>query len=142
MPNIRHKLLIKTAPEVVYENITTEKGLAAWWTPETTAKAQVDAVIKFVFDPTYYKEMRVVELIPNTSVKWVVLTGDKEWIGTPISFELQPHPKGTLLFFSHDNFQDYTPTYADCTYNWGLFMRSLKLLCETGKGVPYPNQNS
>ena len=37
--------------------------------------------------------------------------------------------------------QEYTNMYAECNYTWGQFLRSLKLLCETGKGRPYPYQH-
>jgi hypothetical protein len=49
--------------------------------------------------------------------------------------------KGTLLIFHHDDWKAYTPMFAECSYTWGQFLRSLKLLCETGKGRPWPKQH-
>ena len=54
----------------------------------------------------------------------------------------QNENKGTVLIFHHENWIDYTSMFAECSYTWAQFLRSLKLLCETGKGRPWPNQHS
>lgn len=163
MPNIRHEVLIAAPADEIYKALTCQEGLSAWWTPDTKAKPERDSVARFPFGPEYFKEMKIAELKPLEQVKWICITGVDEWIGTTISFELQPgdketllnsHPEMkdqiqqkrnahqvTLLIFHHDNWKDYTPMFAECNYTWGQFLRSLKLLCETGKGQPWPNQH-
>lgn len=162
MPNIRHNLLIGASAEKVYKAITTEEGLSAWWTPNIKAKTEVNSVARFPFGNDYYKEMKILDLIPSELVKWNCINGDTEWISTDISFTLissnkknllntnpeilgqieqQSSEEGTILIFHHDNWKDYTPMFAECNYTWGQFLRSLKLLCETGKGRPWPNQH-
>lgn len=139
MESILHRLLIEAPQQKVYEALTTQKGLAGWWTPDTTAKPEVGSIARFAFGPDYFKEMKVEELQPASKVKWLCLKGDKEWIGTTITFELERHDKGTTLFFHHDGWKEHTRVFAICTYDWAIFLRSLKFLCETGKGLPYPN---
>lgn len=162
MPNIRHELLIGASAEKIYNAITSEEGLCAWWTSDARAKPELNSIARFPFGPDYFKEMKIKELIPSRRVKWVCITGAKEWIGTNISFELEPgdkqflmksHPeladqihqqdsdKGTLLIFHHDDWREYTSMFAECNYTWGRFLGSLKLLCETGKGLPWPAQH-
>lgn len=136
---ICHRLLIEAPVEKVYEAITTQKGLAGWWTPETTAKPESGSVSRFNFGPDYFKEMKILELKPYSRVKWQCLQAHEEWIGTTLTFELEPHAKGTILSFSHDGWKDYTSEFASCSYAWALFFRSLKFLSETGKGFPYPD---
>jgi hypothetical protein len=106
--------------------------------------------------------MKIAELKPSEQIKWICIAGADEWRGTTISFKLQPgdketllnfHPelkdqiqqqksgKATLLIFHHDDWKEYTPMFAECNYTWGQFLRSLKLLCETGEGRPWPNQH-
>jgi len=138
LKSIHHRLLIEAPVEKVYGAITTQEGLAAWWTPETAAKAEVGSVSRFAFGPDYFKEIKVVELKAYSRVKWHCIKAHEEWIGTTITFELEPHQKGSVLFFHHDNWKEYTQEFAACSYDWALFLRSLKMLCETGKGVPYP----
>jgi uncharacterized protein YndB with AHSA1/START domain len=163
MPNIRHEVLIGAPAEEVYDAITSQQGLAGWWTPDTKARTERDSIARFAFGPDYFKEMKVTELTASEEVKWICIAGADEWRGTTISFKLQPgdrqallssHPeakdqiqqqgnldKGTLLILSHDNWREYTPMFAECNYTWGQFLRSLKLLCETGKGRPWPQQH-
>lgn len=139
--SIYHRLLIEAPAETVYEAITTQKGLAGWWTPETIARPEVGSISRFAFGPDYFKEIRVEELKPYSKVKWRCIKGFEDWIGTTLTFELEPHAKGTVLLFHHDGWADYTPEFASCSYDWALFFRSLKSLCEKGKGIPYPDFN-
>jgi uncharacterized protein YndB with AHSA1/START domain len=139
--SIYHKLLIEAPVEKVYGALTTQKGLEGWWTPDTIAKPEVGSVARFAFGPSYFKEMEITELKPYSSVKWLCLKAYEEWVGTTITFELEPHRKGSSLSFHHDGWAAYTSEFAGCSFDWALFLRSLKLLCETGKGIPYPDFN-
>jgi uncharacterized protein YndB with AHSA1/START domain len=162
MPNIRHNLLIGASAEKIYNAITSEEGLSAWWTPNTSAKEEVSSIARFPFGNDYYKEMKITELKPPKLVRWNCTKGDAEWIDTNISFTLissnkknllntnpeilgqleqQSNEEGTMLIFQHDDWKEYTPMFAECSYTWGQFLRSMKLLCETGKGRPWPNQH-
>ncbi|HRP54794.1 SRPBCC domain-containing protein [Agriterribacter sp.] len=137
--SIYHRLLIEAPAETVYEALTTQKGLQGWWTPETIAKPEPGSIARFAFGASYFKEMKIEELKPYSKVKWLCLRAQEEWIGTTLSFELEPHAKGTVLLFHHDGWKAFTPEFASCSYAWALFFRSLKLLCETGRGLPYPD---
>ncbi|MEJ2902767.1 SRPBCC family protein [Pedobacter panaciterrae] len=139
--SIYHKLLIEAPVEKVYSALTTQKGLGGWWTPDTVAKPEVGSIARFAFGPSYFKEMEITELKPYSSVKWLCLKAYEEWVGTTITFELEPHRKGSTLSFHHDGWAAYTSEFAGCSFDWALFLRSLKLLCETGKGIPYPDFN-
>jgi uncharacterized protein YndB with AHSA1/START domain len=162
MPHIRHSLLIEASAEKIYKAITSQEGLSAWWTPNSTAKEEVNSIARFPFGNNYYKEMKITALNPSKLIKWNCIKGDAEWVGTNISFTLiasnkknllesnpeilgqieqQNNDEGTMLIFHHDDWKYYTPMFAECNYTWGQFLRSLKLLCETGKGKPWPNQH-
>lgn len=162
MPNIHHELIIGVPAEKVYNAITSREGLAGWWTPETTAKAEVGSIARFPFGDTYFKEMKITALKPFEYVKWVCIAGADEWIGTTLSFELEAsdkrmmlksHPETgdqvrqnnsndvTLLVLQHDGWKEESSMYAECNYTWGQFLRSLKLYCETGEGRPWPEQH-
>lgn len=137
---IHHRLLIEKPVENVYEALTTQKGLAGWWTPETVARPEAGSISKFSFD-SHSIEIKVEALRPYSLVKWSTLQASDEWAGTSMTFELQPHAKGTILIFHHEGWQGYCEHLASCSYDWALFLRSLKFLCEKGKGFPYPEFN-
>ncbi|MCH5686230.1 SRPBCC domain-containing protein [Niabella sp. W65] len=137
-PAIHHRLLIEKPPHVVYEALTTQAGLSAWWTPETIAQPEAGSVSRFQFGPDYFKELEIVQLVPDRLVQWQCLKGFEDWIGTVMTFELTAHDKGTVLTFHHEGWKAYSNELASCSFDWALFLRSLKFLCETGTGFPYP----
>jgi uncharacterized protein YndB with AHSA1/START domain len=163
MPNIRHELLIEASIETVFNAITTEEGLSAWWTPETRAKPETNSISRFAFGPDYFKEMAIKRLDAPKEVVWECIRGTQEWVGTTLRFSLdegskdelsQSHPelgdqlqqqgsfrRATVLAFSQDGWRDYTPMFGECNYTWGQFLRGLKAFCEVGKGRPWPNQH-
>ena len=163
MPDIRHEVLIGASPESIYQALTSQEGLSAWWTPGASAKPELNSIARFDFGPAYFKKMKITGLDPARRVDWTCIAGAAEWIGTTISFELQPgdreallqaHPelgdqvqqqngnRGTLLIFHHNGWRDYTPMFAECNYTWAQMLRSLKLWCETGRGRSWPHQHS
>jgi len=163
MPSIRHEVLIGAPAETVYHALTSQHGLAGWWTPDVSATADLGSVARFGFGPSYYKEMRITELLAGRLVQWTCIEGADEWKGTAISFELRPGTKqtlsitrpeladqlrqstsqdgGTLLIFRHDKWRADTPMLAECSYTWARFLGSLKSLCEVGTGRPWPHQH-
>jgi uncharacterized protein YndB with AHSA1/START domain len=163
MPNIYQQLLIAAPAGKVYTAITSQEGLSAWWTPHATAAAELNSIARFPFGDGYFKEMKITKLEPSRKVEWACLKGDDQWVATTISFELiagdktaliesrselrgqieqlDNVPESTVLIFSHNDWSGYTPMFAECSYTWAQFLRSLKLLCETGKGRPWPQQH-
>lgn len=163
MPHIRHELVIGASAKKIYDAITSQEGLSAWWTANTMAVPEIDSIARFGFGEEYFKKMKILELQSSRRVRWQCIAGAEEWIGTAISFELESGEKETLLnfhpelkdqiqqqqnsdeqtlvIFRHDDWKEYTKMFAECNYTWGRFLRSLKLFCETGKGLPWPNQH-
>ena len=135
MPEIRHNIIIKTTSERVYEAITTQEGLANWWAKQTIAKPVIGFVNIFTFG-TFRNEMKVTMLNPNKKVEWHCINSIEEWIDTDISFDLEEKDGRTILRFVHSGWRGVTDTFAGCNYDWGRFMTSLKLFCETGTGTP------
>ena len=163
MPAIHQSLLISAPLSTIYAALTTSNGLSGWWTPDSQAAEEINSILHFPFGPSYFKEMKVSQLEPFELVKWNCVAGAEEWIGTNLSFELKSaddnnflvaHPEmegqmqqvtngkaQSLLTFHHEDWKEYSPMFAECSYTWGQFLRSLKLFCETGEGIPWPNQH-
>ena len=139
MPSIKHYLLIKALPEKVYNAITKTKGLCGWWTTGAKTDEHIGGTAEFIFGERYYNKMKITNLLNNEKVEWKCLEGDKEWIDTTFLFELEEKDGGTIVRFSHNNWKEETDFFASCNYNWGYYLKSLKQLCETGKGTPFNN---
>lgn len=162
MADIRHTLVIDAPPHLIYPALTTADGLSAWWTPGVTASPETGSIARFPFEAGYVKQMEIVQLKTGELVQWLCVQGDKEWIGTELTFQLvvlneplqanaHEEVKGQLeqsmpgtktkLMFAHKGWQQYSPSFAECSYTWAIFLRSLKRYCETGKGKPWPGQH-
>lgn len=137
MKNIRHNLIIKANIDEVYQAITSEDGLKQWWTDSVTAKPIEGHVNHFRFEGDYSKKMKIIKLESPMIILWKCIDGDKEWIGTDISFELEQREQGVVLKFSHLNWKEESNFFGFCSHQWGRYLDSLKSLCETGLGKPY-----
>ena len=137
MPTIKHYLIVRSTPEKIYEALTTREGVANWWTVQTEIGGKAGGVNVFDFGERYHNKMEIVDLLPNKKVEWKCLEGDKEWIGTKLIFEIEKQDDHSILRFMHSDWLEETDFFASCNYHWGYYMRSIKLYCETGKGIPF-----
>jgi uncharacterized protein YndB with AHSA1/START domain len=139
MASIKHYLIIKALPGKVYQAISTTAGLCGWWTVDAKAHEEIGGFAEFRFGDRYFNKMKITNLIPDKLVEWECLEGDKEWITTTFSFELEEKDRSTILRFTHGNWKEETDFFASCNYHWGYYMRSLAYYCEGGKGTPFTN---
>jgi uncharacterized protein YndB with AHSA1/START domain len=139
MPDILHRVAIKSAPNDTYRALTTLEGLAGWWTTDTQGNCNVGGVIQFRFGTRGSIDMKVLELDPAKRVLWQVVGGPQDWIGTKVSFELTQDDDFTIILFKHQRWKKPIEFMHHCSTKWALFLMSMKSLVETGKGAPYPN---
>jgi len=137
MVNIQHNFMVNAPVVRVYEAITTLDGLRRWWTKETTGNPDKDGEIRFGFGEEFYNKMKVSALTKDASVAWDCTDGPPDWLGTQIIFTLSEQKNGCSVKFEHKGWKEANDFYGMCNYHWGLYMKSLKLLCETGKGTPH-----
>ena len=138
MTEIFHFFNIKTTePQKIYDAITTKEGLASWWTTGVDAKPGIGSIAEFKFLPNYHKKMKVTNLVENKLVEWECVYTDDEWIGTTFKFEIIPKEGSTDIKFYHSGWKEQNNFYGVCNYHWGLYMKSLKSLIETGEGTPH-----
>jgi len=140
MADILHRVGIKSSSmDEVYQALTTQAGLAGWWTSNTTGEGnEAGNIIQFRFGAGGF-DMRVTELIAPSYVQWQVAEGPEEWINTVISFELRQENDYVILLFKHSDWKEPVEFMHHCSTKWALFLMSLKALIETGKGAPDPN---
>ena len=135
MAEIKHYVVIKTTPGKIFNAITTQEGLENWWAKQTTANPELGFVNVFTFGK-FRNEMKITKLIADKKVEWKCINSIEEWIDTNISFDLEAKDGRTILRFAHSGWRAVTDTFAGCNYDWALFMKSLKSLCESGTGTP------
>src|SRR5262249_54305253 len=139
MPDIVHRIAVKSSPRDTYRVLTTRDGLAGWWTTDTQGDCNVGGVIHFRFGDHGHIDMKVIELDPARRVLWQVVGGPSEWMGTKVGFELAPDDDFTAVRFKHQGWKEGSEFLPHCSTKWATFLMSIKSLLETGKGAPYPN---
>ena len=138
MPDIRHQFIIKAPVAKVYEAISTIQGLKSWWTSDVSGEDKQGGVLRFGFGTEFQNKMKIISQKKNLRLAWQCTDGPPDWIGTRLSFDLvEDKDKNTVVKFAHDGWKEASEFYANCNYHWGLYMRSLKALCETGTGSPF-----
>jgi uncharacterized protein YndB with AHSA1/START domain len=141
MVDILHRIGITAAPEDVYTALTTIDGLAGWWTVDTQGDVDPGGVIQFRFANAPGAggfDMKVLELQPGKLVRWEVVDGPEEWIGTHVSFDLSQEGDYTIILFKQEGWKEPVEFMYHCSTKWATFLMSLKHLVESGQGEPSP----
>jgi uncharacterized protein YndB with AHSA1/START domain len=138
MSDILHRIATETSsPDGVYQALTTIDGLAGWWTVDTTGKTGIGDVIDFQFVPGGFA-MKVLELKPGELVRWEVVEGPEEWVGTKVNWTLKQSGDHTVVLFEHLGWKEPVEFMYHCSTKWAAYLLSLKSLVETGTGSPSP----
>ena len=117
----------------VYEALATKEGLASWWAFSSKFSSKIDDVMIFHFTPHNASEMRLVERIPDYRVMWECQSGDSEWVGTTVAFELEENGNSVDIKLFHSGWQKQTDYFNQCNYRWTFYLQRLKAYLETGK---------
>jgi uncharacterized protein YndB with AHSA1/START domain len=138
MADILHRIGVQHAgPGQVYEALTTLDGLSGWWAEKTTGDPGLGGVLEFRFAPGGF-DMRVAELDPGRLVRWEVVDGPQEWLGTTIRWDLRQDGDWTIVLFRHEGWREPVEFMHHCSTKWATYLMSLKQLVETGEGAPDP----
>ena len=138
MADILHRIGVENATvDDVYAALTTLDGLSGWWAEKTTGDTEVGGVIEFRFVPGGF-DMKVLELDPGRLVRWQVVDGPQEWIGTTIRWDLRQDDEWAIVLFRHEGWREPVEFMYHCSTKWATFLMSLKQLIETGEGSPDP----
>ncbi len=81
----------------------------------------------------HYSKQKLIELIPNKKVVWLVtdsnlsfLSDTQEWVGTKISFELSQVDEQTKVTFRHEGLTPKLECYGSCSSAWTGYLENLE----------------
>src|SRR5262249_41375067 len=140
--DIVHSVDIDTTPQRLYEALTTQEGLGAWFTPQVKARPRVGAVNEFTFGPISTLAFRGERLKPGRFADWAAVRVPPEWEGTCITFDITQNEGSVNLRFSHTGFSPTYTEFGSFSYFWAQYLRSLKMYLETGEGEPFGSSGS
>ena len=143
MVDIVHRIGIRARANDVYDAVSTARGVAGWWTSDTTGRASAGGEVDVRFrnvDGSEIGRMKfeIAERAPGRDVRWHFTDGPPEWIGTEATFQLTEEDGMTVLVFGHRNWKEPVEFMAHCSMKWAVFLLSLRSLLETGQGQPAP----
>ncbi len=113
-----------------------------WWSGEFTGSAEkLNDEFTYRYKDLHYSKQRVIEMIPNKKVVWLVtesqlnfIEDKSEWTGTKIIFELKERDGQTQLHFTHEGITPDVECYSACSPAWtSLIQESLLKYITTGK---------
>ena len=138
MKTILHTVDIDASPVKVFDAVTSEKGLASWWTTKVKADDHIGGIIEFTFMPIFNPKMEITEREEPRLIAWKCVGGHGPWLNNTFRFVIEPHEEGTMLFFRQEYARELSrEEYGRYNFNWGYYLDSLQLLIETGRGKPF-----
>lgn len=136
MDRIVHVLEIDTNPRQVFLALTLPDKLRQWWTTQVETDT-TRAVLRFGFDEAFSPHMRIEEQQQDREVTWHCVSGPDNWEESTLTFGLEGNDQSTLLTFVQDFAEEMSEVaYGRYNFNWGYYLDSLRLFCETGRGKP------
>jgi hypothetical protein len=81
--------------------------------------------------------MLVDVLEPPEAVHWRCVEGPDEWVKTEVGFRIEAvDDTHTLVRFWHGNWEYDNGALPNCSFQWAMYLDSLRRYLETGEGSP------
>ena len=136
MAEITCSLTIAAPQEKVFRALTSEDGIASWWTDDTMV-ARNEVRLGFENGSVTFR-MKIAKMNPPELLEWECIGDQQEWTGTKLSWVLRPTREGgTNLSLAHVNWRDESEYFGDCQETWPEVLARLKAFAETGTADPY-----
>lgn len=134
--NFTYSFISSKTPEAIYNLLL---HIDQWWFgvyDETIKGASKQLGDEFSFEAgggAHYTKQKLVELIPNKRIVWLV-TGSKltfisepeEWTGTKISFDIAADGAKTKVTFTHEGLVTEIECYGACSSGWTSYLKRLE----------------
>lgn len=134
--------LVGQSPKEVFDAINNVRG---WWTENVDGNTEkLNDEFSVQFWDVHYSKQKLVEVIPNSKVVWLVtdsklnfIEDKSEWTGHKIIFDITKQGDQTQVRFTQQGLSPAGECFADCSNAWnGYINNSLKKLITTGAGEP------
>jgi len=141
-------ITVDQSPEKALKAITNIRG---WWSEQVEGNTdKLNEEFVYHYKDIHFCKMKLVELVPNEKVVWLVLDNyfnfikdKKEWKGTKLVFDISPRDGKTEVRFTHQGLVPQYECYEICREAWTNYItNSLRNYINTGKGEPTPKDNA
>ena len=137
MARIVFELEIDAPARQVADALTTQQGIAGWWTDDVTLPDGAGATMTLGFPVAPLPFRLRVDEADERRVAWSSV-GDfpPHWVGTQVIWTLTPTQEATTVHFAHDGWASDDGPFASSALTWGRLMDSLRRYAETGTTAP------
>lgn len=131
--NFTTSILVEQSPEEVYNVIL---DVRAWWSGlygesfEGSSEKLGDEFSFRAGDGAHYTKQKLVELVPDKTVVWLVTEANlsfvnktNEWEGTMFGFEISQESGKTKIVFTHKGLVPEFECYNACAPAWTQYMQ-------------------
>jgi uncharacterized protein YndB with AHSA1/START domain len=137
MARIVFELEIDAPAGQVADALTTQHGIAGWWTDDVTLPDGIGATMTLGFPVAPFPFQLRVDEAGERRVAWSSVGAfPPHWAGTKVIWTLTPAPRATTVHFAHDGWASDDGPFASSALTWGRLMDSLKRFAETGTTAP------
>ncbi len=138
MKTIHHVFDVAASAGAVYQALTTQEGLAGWWTTRVTTSGEHGSIVDFTFVEGFNPDMEITDLQPGRRVAWKCVGGHEPWADNTFEFTIEAGGEQTRVrFWQHYATELDDDSYGIYNYNWAYYLESLRLLLTEGSGKPY-----
>jgi uncharacterized protein YndB with AHSA1/START domain len=123
-------------PEEIFEILT---NIEQWWSglyDETITGKSKKIDDEFTFkagDGVHYTKQKLIELVPNKKIVWLVtgsqltfISDPAEWINTKFGFDISTQGNKTKVTFTHEGLVPEMECYNGCSNGWTGYLEQLK----------------
>lgn len=131
--NFTSTIMVAKTPTEAFKTIL---NVRAWWSGlfAESFDGNSDKIgDEFSFragEGVHYSKQRLVELVPNQKVTWLVIESNlsflektDEWNGTQICFEVSERANKTQIVFTHVGLQPEVECYEACAPAWTQYIQ-------------------
>ena len=124
---------VAQAPEAVFSHIN---NVDKWFSNKGFVGSSEKLNDEFVFrygegNHAHYSKQKLVEVIPNKKVVWLVTdskidwikNNKQEWTNTKMVFDIEAHGGKTVVHFTHEGMMPELECYAECEKGWDMIIK-------------------
>jgi hypothetical protein len=127
------KITTNQTPEHVFRTV---QDVRSWWSgfhSEEFVGNTKELHDEFTFlagDGAHYSRQRLIEVIPNQRIVWLITEGElsfidqkDEWVGTKVIFDIAEKDGKTELTFTHEGLTPEIECYDSCAPAWNMYLQ-------------------
>jgi uncharacterized protein YndB with AHSA1/START domain len=133
---LSHKVHVNAARDRTFDALATTEGLKGWYTPNIEGEVAEGEEATFRFTGRRPFRWRIVDVTPDSGVRWECIEGPGNAAGTSVAVRLSDADDGTVVELDHEGWQEGDEAFTTCNTLWGALMDHLRKYAETGHPDP------